>query len=493
MKKYVLLYIVAGLVAFSNAQARPSRPSERSWWNHPVPAGATAAQVTELRRFDVALRRMLDAQAGAPAAKTTAQMQRIIASSFYDGGVLADSSRYTYNSPVRGSYHGVNDLTSYDFSYYPPESNLPYVEGYFIDGDLRIKCDTATFRNADGVYRAIGFQYNAAAQPTVFRDAYRDPANGYTQGRERYTMTYSGTGHRSQLFHELDTVYNAPTPGPFLPDYRLYCFYGGTPSRVLRDSLAPIAGGITGNATERYLYNYTGSSLTSQEAYLHDGSAFQLYRVYTFTYDASNRIKTATVNFSMGSSLVAVFKDSLTYAGTSTVPAGTYISSYNGTSLQLEGYQLSTFNAQNLRDTSRYFDATGALNGMLTCQYNSYGNLTSLRQFDFAVSATTPQQFGRYYYELYDPTGINKGPVAALAATAYPNPVSDKLGLHWEARAGQINIQISDLAGRRLEMLSVPAAVGTAHVDMQRYGPGFYLVTLSDGADAFQSFKVTKR
>jgi hypothetical protein len=440
--------------------------------------------------------RNLQSLAGAApaAAKTTAQQQRIIGYSTLSvssGNSLMDSARIRYGSVARGSKHDPNDIGSYYFSYSPEGAYYPRVETFLEQGEIRIKADTVTQRDVNGIYQTTGLSYDGVNRPTQMRRFYYD-ANAY-YGRDRYTMTYDGAGQRTRLQYDLDTVTTAP--GSFIPDYTLYSKFGSPAGRILSDSLVPNPTAIANTQPMRLSYNYAGNNISSLEVFVLTNGVYELGQRILFSYDASNRIRTTEIFADYGNGLEPNSKDSLTYTGSNLFPTGNYIMVYTGTAYQIVQSARYTTNAQNLRDTIRYYDDLGSVERYVTLSYNTYGNPDSYRLYVPQNSTTTPEETGRFYYELYDPAAVD--PLLATAqnlnATAYPNPVSGVATLSWNAFAGTITLQLADATGRLLETVQAPAATGTYRLDMTHYAPGFYVATFQDQEGRKQTVKIAKQ
>ncbi len=430
----------------------------------------------------------------ASAAKTTAQQQRIIgysALSVSGGNSLIDSARIRYNSTERGSKHDPNDLSSYFFSFDPQNAYFPRVEMFFDQGELRIKADTVTQSNGDGIYQATGLSYNSANQPTETRNSYYD--FGTYAGRDRYTMTYNPAGQRTRTQYDVDTAVAAP--GNFMADYTIYSRFASSPSRVLSDSLVPSATSISYTDPIRYTYSYSGNNISTIDFSVMNSGVYELVQRATFTYDASNRIRITELFLEQGNGLESLIKDSLTYTGTNLFASGNYILLNNGTSYDVVQAVRYTTNAQNLRDTARYFDEAGDLIQYLAYSYNSYGNPDSYRLYIPQNSTTTPEETGRFYYELYDPTAVNTvaATIQNLNAVIHPNPVSNAATLNWNAFAGTLNVHLTDGAGRLLETVQVSAAAGTHQLDMARYATGLYMATFQSPEGQKQTIKIVKQ
>ncbi len=479
MKK-TLLFVCAGVLLAPQAFAQKTKLQR-----------ALRGPLTEQQ--DALLQSVLRLAQRATAGKTTAQMQRLIGYGInsVSGGGLTDSARLFYNSQARGSNHGTNDLSSYYFSYDPTTEYQQPIENLFDLGPLRIKCDSAVLSDVSGVYQRSGLTYNAATQPTSFRSNYF--FNGASGGRERYTMTYNGSGQRTQLFYEVDTVASGGT-GTFLPDFRMYTTFGGTPARALRDSTVPAANAPYTTTPTRVVYSYTGNNLTSVDEFEYNGATYDTVQRTQMAYDSAGRVTKVNFYVGFGSGLTLLVRDSLTYTGSYPFYTGSYFFFNIGTGLELALTGIYTVNAQGLRDTLRTYDnQTNTQVGLAVYQYNSYGNPDSYRYFDYAANTTTPDETGRYYYELHDPTSVAKVPTPTLQATAYPNPVRNTLALTWQRGEGAVNIHVTDASGRVLESLHLPASAAAHMLDMSRYATGTYFVTLNGSTGATQHLKVAKQ
>ena len=427
-------------------------------------------------------------------AKTTAPTQRLIGYSAKDAltNDIVDSSRMIYNSPLRGSDHSGNDLSSYYFTYDPRYMNWQPVENFLQGGGLRIKADSVIMQDVDGLYMTSGLTYNMATQPTSFRSNYY--SSGIPDGRDRYTMTYNSAGQQTLLFYEIDTV-TSSTPGPFMPTLRMFSTYGGTPSRALRDSTVYDPAAPFTAESERAEFTYVGNNLSRIDYYVADTGVFQLVQQINFSYDASNRVRIVIASVDFGTGLQPFIKDSLTYTGSYTYPTATFFSLNNtGTSFDPLQSVRYTLNAQGLRDTMRVYDGSNTLMNTIAYQYNSYGNPDGYRVYlNSGGGGALLQEIGRYYYEIHDPTSVSDAGTQALQVTAYPNPVQNTLALTWKAGTGRATIRVTDGAGRMLEQTVMGAGVSAHTLDMSRYAPGTYFVSIADADGVAKHLKVSKQ
>ncbi len=436
------------------------------------------------------------------AAKTTAQQQRFIgfsALSVPNGNALLDSTRIRYNSMSRGSEHDPNDLNSYYFVFDPSSAYFPGVELLLYRRALRIKADTVTQSDKDGVYRTAGLSYNGANQPTQIRNSYYrfgpifDPTSGYYVGKDRSTITYDATGQPTKVQYDLNPT--TATPGNFTTESILYSRFEASTGRILSDSIEPVANPVYRTSPVRRVYSYTGNNLTTLDLFYLTNGIYEPLQRLTFSYDASNRIQIAEQFLYGNTGYEPYRKDSLTYTGSNLFTSGAYLIETRGGAYNITQSLRYTTNAQNLRDTARYYDVTGNLAQYTVYSYNSYGNPDSYRLYVPQNSTTTPEETGRFYYELYDPAAVNTvaATVQNLNAAVRPNPVPNAATLSWNAFAGTLTLHLTDAAGRLLETVQVPAAAGTYNLDMARYATGLYMATFQAPEGQKQTLKIVKQ
>ncbi len=440
-------------------------------------------------------------QTAAPAAtpltaKTTAMRERLIGYSSYDDlGDLSDSGRFVYLG-TRGSFHGENELNSYRFSYVPEDEHLSKKEGvtlYSGGGPLNILCDTAVMINSDlEVSQTMAMQYNTANKLQRYR-VYTF-SGGVADERDEYRYFYNSAGQATRL--EDDYAPDGSTP--LTPNSVYYAFYNSAGKPVL-DSQHSLVGDPTGKIA--YTYN-SANLLTNATIYQEISTGtYQAFISIDYTHDASGRLKTSTmaVDFMGTGTPESILKDSFGYTGTYAFPTFFRLFQYDGLDpVPVVDYTYHV-NSAGLRDTLTYTDySTGSPEyaGKTWYTYTAGKNLKTSGSEDVSGS---PGESETYHYELYDdvPNSVPETAAAAgVAATAYPNPVSSALTLRWDAATAgpRIQILLADAAGRTLLTQTIAAVNGKAEVDMSRYAPGLYTVTLSaaDGTP-LQSLKVTKQ
>ncbi len=421
------------------------------------------------------------------AAKVTAPTERLIASSGYDEmGSLRDTVRYFYSSAARGSSHGANDIQSYYLSGYTPDNeNKPSLYGLLQGGPLAVRYDSAVSFYEGEIDQAFAAQYNAASHLTAYRTHY------YSSGTLGATLAYAVSRTPAGLPAEVESEILVPGSPP-LSFGRTYSRYDAG-ARPLVDSVVSLLAG----PGSRYEYSYTGTLLTRVSSFYDTGTGpFENAR-YDITYDAAGRLQTATGSYlgtGSGPGLAPYGKDSFGYTGA--LPFYTYVA-YTTFDSTNPGFSVEyTVNAQNLRDTARYYDEAGALMETDAYTYNAAGNLTRVTGDDLSTP-TSPDFTDYFYFETYDPaTSISDAaPRPTLQALASPNPVFSALSVGWKADAlsGPTAIRLADAAGRTLLVQTVSGAAGTAGIDMSRYAPGIYMVTLTAAGGApLQSLRVVK-
>ncbi len=424
-------------------------------------------------------------------AKTTATRERLIGYSVFDDlGDLSDSARFVY-SGTRGSAHGVNDLSSYLFAYDPYNEHLPKTGGVSLlgpSGPLNILCDTGVLVDGDYLpYQTMAMQYGAANRLQRYRAYYF--SGGMPDGVDEYRYTYNSAGQTTRLENDYAA---AGTPLPYSVIYSRY----GTTGAILVDSLVSPTGAEPTSKIE-YTYNAAGL-LTNFTIFSEASGTFQPGLSTDYTHDAAGRFQTSVISVDFGGTgtLMAILKDTIGYTGTYPFPSFVQFSQFDGTSFSPAAGFTYRVNSAGLRDSltiTNYSTGSPVVSETIRYRYTAAGNLQSSESYDSTGAAAGTSTF---YYQTYDDAvGVEERAAARMAFTTYPNPVASTLNLSWDPAAAGARVQIclADAAGRTLLLQTASGTAGKAALDVSRYAPGLYTVTLSaaDGAP-LQSLKVVK-
>lgn len=115
--------------------------------------------------------------------------------------------------------------------------------------------------------------------------------------------------------------------------------------------------------------------------------------------------------------------------------------------------------------------------------YNSSGPISGATGTSYTPTAT-----GLYYVIATDSSGcasdssvatnivVGIGASAPLSIAAWPNPTVGALQVAWPATAGECQLALFQLDGRRVLHLRTDAAMGAAELDLQALAPGLYLL-----------------
>jgi hypothetical protein len=115
--------------------------------------------------------------------------------------------------------------------------------------------------------------------------------------------------------------------------------------------------------------------------------------------------------------------------------------------------------------------------------YNSSGPISGATGTSYTPTAT-----GLYYVIATDSSGcasdssvatnivVGIGASAPLSIAAWPNPTAGALQVAWPATAGECQLALFQLDGRRVLHLRTDAATGAAELDLQALAPGLYLL-----------------
>lgn len=230
---------------------------------------------------------------------------------------------------------------------------------------------------------------------------------------------------------------------------------------------------IIGNITIFLFQNWDGSSFVNNT---------QNIRVY----DAQNQLLRDTQCDWISGNWDTVNRSSFTYnlAGMLTVLLR---QSYNGTTWSNTNREINTYRSNQLQiDTTvfqRWVSSNWSNLNMRSFGYDVHENHTSTHYYTWDNPTWVGTSRNFLYYEAYQTTGI-RPMFETLAITPYPNPFANELQFKLpEVQAGEVKIELLDLAGRTIlqeNQLVMPGqtqvAVPTSHLPSGGY---IYLLTIN--------------
>lgn len=394
------------------------------------------------------------------AAKGTASMKRVIASTYFANGVLIDTNVHRY-SHGRGSTHNTRVESYYD--------NYSMVG---IGEQKNIQCDTSAgwYDYGNGLLWDGTSVYSYDAANNVTRHYYSSP----------YIMLqYEGVYNSNNMLTQV-TISDTFGGTALMPKSRMYMIYDGNGRRV-QDSTVNIA---NGNQTGKRVYTYDANgNMIKHESYtLMGGSTLQLFFQALYTYDNQDRVLTETTAYDFGNGLNNNSFDSFAYTGNAVHPIHHRTAVWVDTSGIWDDYEILdyTLNAQeqpdgyilyrhiNQWDTIErdvyHYDANGLMTG--TSGYLYAGN----GQFN-----TTPYDRNTLYYEDYDPNSVTNIAATGRTFVLSPNPSSGQV--HFEVAKGFNNMTVINSTGQ-IVITNENLTAGHNAIDISSLPAGNYIMLL---------------
>lgn len=443
--------------------------------------------------FQSEINAILNAQT---AHKGTVVSERIIGTAVRDQlDRLVDSIIYVYHSTNRGSVINNNDFNTYlPFQYAP--SNSEITPGVWENTVPASAFDTAWFYVYDtlGVLNNWGryrIAYNASDKPTgLFSVGYDGSSVPTTQSR--YTMTYNSNGDLSTVKYESDT--SMAVTGAYVVESRKNISYSGT--QRTKDSNSTGTGTLAPDRKITYVYNISGLLATKTiQTWNSVTNSWDNYNYYTYTYDASQRLKTALwQNWNtVTSSYDNYYFDSLGYSGTHTLPVYHSSLNWNTVTMAYETYSLiQTPLAASGNSYTSYTYSNGDGGGgwepsyKYTVTSNAMDHISTLKIYNYnSGTAGFTDYTGEYwwYYENYDPAGVNNISASDKGYSLYPVPAHNKLMVNHVS--GNIELSIYNMNGQ-LMMEQNQNASGNMQVDISTLAAGTYFASVKEGKTATQ-------
>lgn len=312
--------------------------------------------------------------------------------------------------------------------------------------------------------------YNAAGQETVTLEF--DSSNGGWMANRRYTTTYNAAGRRTSM-HIVDLPGSTPVG---IVDY----FYdaAGNEDTVRSRSWTGLSYEV--DYMEVNTWNAANEKRSTTHYYLDDNFNLVPDERVDYTYDASSRLVSSTVQGYINGAWVNDMKDSFAYTGSKPLYTFKRTALWNTGTSTWQGLRewSYTLNAQNLRsiETFKTPGAGGGLEQQTKTEftYNSTGLITKMETFEYDRTQTqylaSPQERELFHYDLNAPASVkNQGSDTQIGA--WPNPVSTVLNI--DAGAARIQaIEIISATGTRVLSQNTDAK----RADVSTLPPGLYFL-----------------
>jgi hypothetical protein len=402
-------------------------------------------------------------------AKTTSSQKRLIAYSYSEGQTMLDSAHHYY-SGTRGSVHP----NAYSYrEVYAPQGYGNYVGGQNMNVQYIMSDSSLTW-----FFGELTQELNPWSRMVYTYDT-QNRAIGYENQNFFYyhfntLLNYDASG-KLESFALQDTT----GTGTLTTTNVSTVFYNGAGLRV-DDTMYTVAGNVPIYVRE-YEYDAAGDMVHSASInWMGAGWEYTSNEYYQF--DASGRLVSFATQYYDGSSLLNYWKDSFTYAGTSTnfSVSRNYFWSDVTDSWVPNQMERDITNAQGLVDTYYVHQWNAAKNDYDTLErdylvYDADGLAQYGHGFLYLNGAfeTTPYDAQHFYYETI-PTSI-AGVRPCNTLTVYPNPAKDCITIGGRVEEGSMATLYS-MDGRLLKQAMLSNS--TSSIDVSAYPPASYLLIL---------------
>ncbi len=398
------------------------------------------------------------------AAKGTATMRRIVASTYEANGVLIDTNSHIY-SGGRGSTHNTMPESYYD------NYSMPAAEA------KAILCDTSI-----GWYDNGGLLWDGTSVYTY------DAANNTT--KHFYSSPYFVLQHEG-MYNSSNKLIQLTTSDTFggtalLAKSRMYIMYDGNGRRV-QDSTVMIATGIQ---TGRRVYYYdTAGNMVKLESYSLRGTpaSLQLFHRATYTYDSQDRVLTERSEYDPGNGLANNRYDSFAYTGNAMHPVHHRTATWDANLQAWDDYEILeyTLNAQQQPDTYiiyRHINQWDTIERDVY-YYDTYGLMVKSNGYLYMGNgqySSTPYDQNTLYYEEYDPASVSGVMKNARQFVLAPNPAHNTIS--FVVDNGYSSMQVANTMGQ-VVMKKEGIKSGNQTIDINELPAGNYVMTLHNPAD----------
>ena len=505
--------LVPALVALTLSTTGAMAQVAHTRAHHPA-AGKNRQQVNAiLARQQEALR-----AAHAPAAKTTATSERLIANSSYNYDTAVgmpigriDSATFVYSGD-RGSKYN-KDIMSFQYPsgqyFYSrfPLTAVEYGAGHTTTGQIDqsdVLADSSTFWNSFVPDGSGGYTFGISEIVTQTRDA----NNRVTQSTERYDPTGT-TGGAYRYINTYDASHNITSSlslswsAPSWDTAGRIIFTYNTAHQLVQDSSEYLSGpGMwTSDQKNTYTYNAAGDLNYSVELRNPSGTAWEEWSKTFITYNADHTVQTDST--SGYDSFTGTWLPDVTiafgYAAGPTFWTSYTERYYDGSDME-DNIVTKHVSASGLPDSfyvAAHSTSAGVAPSYLvyggrgTIIYNSFNDpvLSYNNNYDIIDSATgtgayspLPAGINHYYYEPYTTTGIKNIAAVYEAVNIYPNPATNTISI---ARPSAVKgsfttVSFTNAMGQVIRTESMPWMNETETFSLAGFAPGMCIITLQN-------------
>ncbi|HEY9177592.1 MAG TPA: T9SS type A sorting domain-containing protein [Flavipsychrobacter sp.] len=397
------------------------------------------------------------------AAKGTATMRRLVATTYTANGVLIDTNAHIY-SGGRGSTHTVF-----------PES---YYDRYSMTGTepKAILCDTSIGWSDNG-----GLLWDGTSVYTY------DAANNTT--KHYYSSPYFMLQHEG-VYNSSNKLVQVTTSDTFggtalLAKTRMYIIYDGNGRRI-QDSTVMIA---TGTQTGRRVYYYdTAGNMEKFESYsLQGGSTLQLFYRTIYRYDNLGRVLTESNAYDPGNGLTNNRYDSFAYIGNAMHPVHHRTATWDANLQAWDDYEILeyTLNAQQEPDTYiiyRHINQWDTIERDVY-YYDTHGLIVKSNGFLYMGNgqySSIPYDQNVLYYEEYDPATVTAIGAGSRQFVIAPNPAHSSIS--FKVAPGFTSMQVMNTMGQ-IVVREEGLYSGSKTIDLSELPAGNYVITLHNPVD----------
>jgi|GEM_PF-5869459 len=487
------------IIAALSAVAQPQRHKQHS------PHSTQARQL---------LSRIMTKQAAhtAPAARTTATSQRIVAQAQYSEPFtdITDSFSFRYNSSSRGSaflpeymtftpqYVGSSFDHFYDVFGYDANYGTPLLH----NEDLLVKSDTTymystLWSSGSPVFGLMAteiHQFDAAGN--LLDNTFIGDTSYYSV---RDSMTYNSDGNIATVYQYRWVDWASPAYWQI--EYASHFSYDAS-GRMVADSQSIYTGGWIPQWKYTYDYDASGNMVLAQK-WDWDFPGYILTGSYVMSYDASDRLVRYKYYNHDAATAELEIDDSIAY--TPGVSYHTYFhvkEYYEGALLWLDILTKNT-SANGKPDTMRYTsydeDSATVLGSALAAYvYNSFANPERMTVYydDNTTTPVTESERTFYYYETYDPAAVTDvHSYGAHGISLQPNPAGASVTavMSGTMSPGSVTVHIADMTGHVLSVTDVVPVGNRVQLSVADLPAGCYLLSATQNGHVLGREKLIKQ
>ena len=419
--------------------------------------------------------------------------RRVVSQSKHDNTLvsLEDSVKVTYTGESSSTY----DYNTMVYAYNYPYNTSPFFgfNGIFTKPQIQYAHYTHWQINPNtlvyGFYQKDDVTYDASKNLLSDTAFYAD------------SLVLPNMLHLNKFnaANKIESSYSCKYRGGIVDSaFKQYFVYDGA-NKLIKDSMYEFHAGAW-YVVSRSIYTYDlANNLTLINNYSNvSDTTFLLPLIeqlqYANTYDVSNRLSTVQTSFHDGTSLRAYVRDTFEYTGISAFHTAWRQHQYDRINSRWEPTSNMTkhLNAAGLPDTINIkgYDRIAGLwtpSAMYLCNYDTFGNPTQLRdyQFNFISFPSTPDFTTYYFYETYSiDTGNGNIGIQALqtqASNVFPNPTNGIITIKGLDPANPIlNVSLVDMNGRLYRNQEVVNDNGIITLSILDMNPGTFILLLAD-------------